>query len=520
MAVLVNLHRLLIRYTLKLTKYISAFLFLVWATCAPGIAALEVETSPGLLHEKVGNAANVQKLTVTGSVDVRDFEFIASEMPSLETLDLSDAAIAAYEGAPTFTGRTSHHADVLPECALMCHALENIVLPRNLKAIADGALGGSGIKSLTIPEGVTHIGISAFGNCRQLESATIPAGVIEIGENVFKGCRLLRNVIIDSQLDDIPDGAFSECEKLATISHKGGFNRIGESAFAGCRELRQFVFPTELTEIGARAFYATGLERADMSHCGILTRIGGWAFANTPALAEVMLGSAVTEICAGAFFNDVTLDPGCLPASVEKIGNFAFKGIDASDKDVIAATRIDSIGAYALAQWQNATAIVLPPTLEYIGDGAMADWGNLQHISAEALETIPALGADVWRGVHQSDVILVVPRPLADEYRDTPQWMEFDIRSGGSVDVDAPLTSLNEPADAIKIRFGHDNLIIESTAAIEAVSFYDMQGRTFQLPCMVNGTNAIVNMAAWNAPVIMACIRLADGTSHTVKLTR
>ncbi len=98
--------------------------------------------------------------------------------------------------------------------------------------------------------------------------------------------------------------------------------------------------------------------------------------------------------------------------------------------------------------------------------------------------------------------------------------MEFDIRSGGSVDVDAPLTSLNEPADAIKIRFGHDNLIIESTAAIEAVSFYDMQGRMFQLPCMVNGTNAIVNMAAWNAPVIMACIRLADGTSHTVKLTR
>ena len=90
----------------------------------------------------------------------------------------------------------------------------------------------------------------------------------------------------------------------------------------------------------------------------------------------------------------------------------------------------------------------------------------------------------------------------------------------GSVDVDAPLTSLNEPADAIKIRFGHDNLIIESTAAIEAVSFYDMQGRMFQLPCMVNGTNAIVNMAAWNAPVIMACIRFADGTSHTVKLTR
>ena len=106
------------------------------------------------------------------------------------------------------------------------------------------------------------------------------------------------------------------------------------------------------------------------------------------------------------------------------------------------------------------------------------------------------------------------------QYRDTPQWMEFDIRSGGSVDVDAPLTSLNEPADAIKIRFGHDNLIIESTAAIEAVSFYDMHGRTFQLPCMVNGTKAIVNMAAWNAPVIMACIRLADGTSHTVKLTR
>ncbi|MDR0638004.1 MAG: leucine-rich repeat domain-containing protein [Spirochaetaceae bacterium] len=51
---------------------------------------------------------------------------------------------------------------------------------------------GKGGTAYTIPNGVTSIGASAFGGYTGLASVTIPASVTSIGDNAFYGCKSLK----------------------------------------------------------------------------------------------------------------------------------------------------------------------------------------------------------------------------------------------------------------------------------------------------------------------------------------
>ena len=72
-------------------------------------------------------------------------------------------------------------------------------------AIRNGVLtkyNGSG-GAVTIPNGVTKIGNSAFSRCTNLTSVTIPSGVTSIKEYAFSGCTSLTSVTIPSSVDTI-----------------------------------------------------------------------------------------------------------------------------------------------------------------------------------------------------------------------------------------------------------------------------------------------------------------------------
>lgn len=495
--------------------------FLLWISCTFGVAALEVETCPGELRGWMGDAAVVRELVVKGAMDVRDFEFIASEMTGLRHLDLGQVTVAAYQGESAFRGEMTSAEGVLPECGLMCPLIETVVLPRNLVEIADGALGGSGVVSLTIPEGVRKIGNSAFGNCRSLETVIVPANVRELGRNVFKGCESLRSVTIADGLSVIPAGTFAGCHSLSDVRLPGSLEAIGEGAFAGCTALARVEFSESLTDIGDRAFAASGLEMADFSRCAGLKRIGRWAFASSAALAEVRFGNSVVELDDGAFFNDAFLAPGGLPASLSTIGDFSLYGIDASDGRVIAATGVESLGAYSMAGWRNVREIILPSSLAYMGDGAMSGWMSLERMSAEELSDVPALGKNVWGGVNQEAVTLVVPAESVDAYRNAPQWKDFDIIPAGVSDISVVTDGSSHPsAPAVTARFEGAVLILEASEPISALFISDLQGRGCTFPVTDPGSRIMVNTAAWNSPILLLRLTLADGNAHTIKIHR
>ena len=47
------------------------------------------------------------------------------------------------------------------------------------------------LKSITIPEGVTSIGESAFYDCSLLESVVLPSTLVTINESAFNNCSVL-----------------------------------------------------------------------------------------------------------------------------------------------------------------------------------------------------------------------------------------------------------------------------------------------------------------------------------------
>ena len=88
--------------------------------------------------------------------------------------------------------------------------------------------------SVTIPDSVTYIGISAFEWCTGLTSVTIPDSVTYIGISAFEWCTGLTSVTISESVTSIERKAFSGCSGLTTINFQGKkaqWKAINKSSF-------------------------------------------------------------------------------------------------------------------------------------------------------------------------------------------------------------------------------------------------------------------------------------------------
>jgi hypothetical protein len=121
--------------------------------------------------------------------------------------------------------------------------LKEIVLPTGLTVISDNLFYNSGITSIVIPEGVTRIGNYAFysyivdENWNQiispLTSITLPSSLISIGDYAFHWAGLI-SVIMPDSVTIIGDYAFSYCLNLEYIYIPLSVVAIGYQAFNAC----------------------------------------------------------------------------------------------------------------------------------------------------------------------------------------------------------------------------------------------------------------------------------------------
>lgn len=491
---------------------------LVVSAVAAGASALTVSVNPGGLRAAVADPASVTELTVSGSVDMTDFEFITMEMTALRTLDLGGATVAAYSGEPGVTGRTSSAAGELPEGALMVASLESVTLPASLTAIGSGAFGSSSLRAITLPESLKSIGTGAFAECRSLREVTVPASVTSLGQKVFAGCVSLETVTVGGPVGEVPAGAFRGCSALRSVSLPASVGAIGEDAFAGCASLETLAFPAGLRTIGSRAFFGSGLRSADLAACAKLEGVGNWAFACSAALESVTFPQSMTHMGTGAFFNDASMLLDAAPQGVAEIADYSLRGVGGAP-EVTLPEGVTSIGRHALANWTGVQTLTLPSTLESVDDGAMANWSALREIDAQKAVAVPRLGAGVWEGVDQPVVTLRVSNDLREEFENAPQWQEFKIEA---MQNPTGVPAVDEAAEgAVSARFEGLTLHISAPAEIAGVQLYDLQGRRFAFPVSADSaTQASVDTSAWDSAVMIVRVVLSDGTAATMKLSR
>lgn len=476
-------------------------------------SAISVTTTSGNLAASVGENVDATSLEISGELNAADFEFLSKKMTLLTSLDLQNAKVVAYSGAPIMMGKTEYQANAIPAYTFAGSKLQSIVFPDGLQVIGEGAFSSAKLSSITIPASVNEIGMGAFSNCDELVSVTIPATVANLESYTFIDCDKLNSVIVATT--ELKASTFARCEALNRVT-ASSLTKIGANAFSGCVGLEEFNFAPTIKVIGNSAFQGSGLKSIDFSASELLDSIGAWAFANCGALTTAVMNDNTSKIGEGAFFDDAMLVSFNMPMSCTVLPNYIFKGNVSIDTTNMLNHNITSIGNYALIDLNHITSFTLPNSLQYIGDNAFEGWTSLIQLDAEGIEkAVPELGENVWEGVDQSNVSLYVSKDLVEDFKMTDQWKEFKISDRTSVEG----IQEDEISNRISASFVGYDLIVKADVEITQVSVFDSSARQFVVDS-TKGYEVVINTADWDCPFYIVKVVLADESVATLKVAR
>ena len=163
----------------------------------------------------------------------------------------------AYNGDGTYTVTGLKSGVTVPE---------NLEIPSEynncpVTAIGDDAFSYKSFTSVTIPEGVTTIGGSAFYGCSNLQTISVPNSITYVGSGAFDSCDSLQYNVFDNArylgndsnpyvvLMNAIDTSITSCDihdNTKVIYH---------SAFNDCDGLTNIDIPNNVTQIGVGSFF-------------------------------------------------------------------------------------------------------------------------------------------------------------------------------------------------------------------------------------------------------------------------
>ena len=355
----------------------------------------------------------ITNLKINGEINGTDLKFIR-EMAGrsvngdetegkLSILDLSDTKIVSggkryfhdmVNGASYFT----KDDEIGDNAFYQCSGLKSLTLPDGITLIGEKAfLRCTGLTNITIPEGVTFIGMSAFIYCRNLTSITIPAGVTTISSFTFEGCTSLTNLTLPDGLTKIGDGAFGECSGLTNLTFPSSLTKIGDNAFYKCSGLKSLTFPNGLTEIGDGAFWecrnltsltlpssltSTGRYiSSPFLHCNQLNDVRYIIYDDLATYVQKKHPKMHIPLDIIKYYlNDQEITSLEIPEGVTIIGENAFQKCS----DLTSLTLPDgitSIGENAFLRCTGLTSLTFPSSLTKIGDNAFCECYGLKSLT-------------------------------------------------------------------------------------------------------------------------------------------
>ena len=251
------------------------------------------------------------------------------------------------------------------------------------------------ITSLSLPDGLTHIGKYAFSNCVALATATIPQSVTSIGNFAFISCRSLTDIAIPQGVTILQPYTFRDCRELQNVSLAEGLTSIGTSAFAQCMSLTEIAIPQSVTSIKDYAFYAC------------------------TELQNVSLAEGLTSIGDGTFTSCEKLSSITIPESVTSIGDFAFDGCESLTEAVCNS----KLFAYLPPSFQGAYTI--PSGIQTICGGAFTEHNGLTSVTLP--RTVTSIGSFAFEGC----------RKLATVYANMPEAFTFGAEAFTDISYDS-----------------------------------------------------------------------------------
>lgn len=131
----------------------------------------------------------------------------------------------------------------------------DVVIPDGVTFIDYGAFGQrADIRSITMPNSVTTIGMFAFASCG-IETIKLSDNLVKIWSSAFTNCKNLRYITIPGGVRVLEDGMFANCPQLERVVLAEGVEKIEHRAFADCKNLVSVRIPNTVKEIEYNAFF-------------------------------------------------------------------------------------------------------------------------------------------------------------------------------------------------------------------------------------------------------------------------
>ena len=213
------------------------------------------------------------------------------------------------------TGITSVNLTNLPIQVIGRYAFANtnissITFCSTLKTIGDYAFTATAMTTLTIPNNVTSIGVGSFGNCTKIKTLTLSTGLTKIANSAFAYCSALTSVSIPANIQVIEDSAFGECNALTSLTFASG---------------------SKLQSIKDYAFYSCDRLSGTITFPTYLHEIGAQAFQacgiENSSSIYLKFNNNLKTISDYAFAGSKVDGALILPGSLEVIGEAAFRDV-------------------------------------------------------------------------------------------------------------------------------------------------------------------------------------------------
>ena len=305
--------------------------------------------------------------------------------------------------------------------------------------------GNSYLTRVSLAEGITAIGREAFSRCFSLREVMLPKTLEKLGEGAFRESGLA-SIELPPRIEAVPPMCFRGCTSLEEVRPNENLWRVEREAFYGCEKLLGVDLPDGLEELDELSFAHAGLVRMALPRG--LTRIGREAFAWCTRLIQLSLPDELEIMEDGACAGCIQLETIALPAALTELGVNPFRfcthlsAIDVAPENDALVTQdgalflrrervlisyplglrekryafpagLYEIGDYAFCGAGDLERLRLPMGLRRIGEGAFRYCDRLQRVHMP--DTVQSIGHGAFRNCQRLDGVVVKKGSFAHE---------------------------------------------------------------------------------------------------------